>query len=241
MLDMALVAQCSPQMNPVIVNAIAKTESGFNPFSIGVNKGAGRLAKQPTSYRQAVAIAKELLSRGANIDMGLGQINSANLGWLKLTVEQVFDPCTNLKAMQTVYRSCYANAGNSGQGTREQRAWSCYNTGNTRKGFSNGYVNKVTGHYNTFAKILQRPVINPVLPQPTKQVAPQIIVESHKGVVEARQAQNATLAAVDDLKANMGDSEPNNAPIQNTLAEEKSKNPNSNVFLMQNLNVFNVN
>lgn len=229
MLDMALVTQCAPQMNPVIVNAIAKTESSFNAFAIGVNKGAGRLARQPANYQQAVATAKQLLSRGANIDMGLSQINSANLGWLKLSVEQVFDPCTNLRAMQTVYQHCYDRAGNSGLGNRMQRAWSCYNTGNVRNGFSNGYVNKVTGNYNYFAQRLQKPV------------APQIIVRQSTNAATPLQAQNNTLVAVDDLKATVGDLEASNTLVQNTIAEEKPKNPNGNVFLMQNLSVFNVN
>ena len=148
MLDTALVTQCSPQVHPAIVNAIVKTESSFNPFAIGVNKGVGRLSRQPTSYTEAVQTAKQLLARGANIDLGLAQINSANLNWLGLSVEQVFNPCANLKALQYVYLHCYDKAGSSGFGDRMQRAFSCYNTGNTRKGFANGYVAKVTGNFN---------------------------------------------------------------------------------------------
>lgn len=153
MLDMALVTQCSPQVHPAIVNAIVKTESSFNPLAIGVNKGVGRLSKQPTSYTEAVQTAKQLLARGANIDLGLAQINSANLNWLGLSVEQVFNPCANLKALQYVYLHCYDKAGSSGFGDRMQRALSCYNTGNTRKGFGNGYVAKVTGNFNRLVNI----------------------------------------------------------------------------------------
>lgn len=241
MLDMALVAQCSPQMNPAVVNAIAKVESGFNPYAIGINKGAGRLSRQPTNYQQAVATAKELLARGANIDMGLSQINSANLGWLKLSVEQVFDPCTNLRAMQTVYNHCYDRAGNNGLGNRMQRAWSCYNTGNVRNGFSNGYVNKVTGNYNYFAQKLQKPVINPVAPKPVYQTpSATIIVKQAESAVTPLQTQNATLVAVDDLNVTVGDLNANTT-AQNTVAKEELKNPNGNVFLMQNTSVFNVN
>lgn len=148
MLDMALVQSCSPEIDFIIANAIVKTESAFNPFAIGVNKGAR--VKQPKSYSEAVTTAKQLLQNGANIDLGLAQINSANLGWLGLSVEQVFHPCTNLQAMQRVYLDCFAKAGSTGLGSRMQRALSCYNTGNTRKGFFNGYVNKATNHYNEF-------------------------------------------------------------------------------------------
>ena len=149
---MALLQQCSPQIDPVIAHAIVKTESSFNPWTIGVNRGAG--VKQPKSYAQAVTTAKKLIAQGMNIDLGYAQINSANLNWLGLSVEQVFDPCQNLRAMQTVYNDCYARAGNQGLGNRIQRSFSCYNTGNMTKGFSNGYVNKATRHYNTFGYLL---------------------------------------------------------------------------------------
>lgn len=144
-----LISQCSPSMHPVVAQAIIKTESGFNPYAIGVNRGA-RLTRQPRSYGEAVATAKDLLARGINIDLGLAQINSANLGWLGLSVEQVLHPCTNLTAMQTVYNTCYAKAGNSGMGTRMQRALSCYNTGTTSKGFANGYVSKAMANLSTY-------------------------------------------------------------------------------------------
>lgn len=145
MLDMAMVAECSPNMHPAIVQAIVKTESNYNPFAIGVNR-SNRLTRQPKSFGEAVLIAKRLLSQGVNIDLGLGQINSSNLNWLNLSVEQAFNPCSNLKALQHVYLTCYDKAGATGLGNRMQRAWSCYNTGNTQKGFHNGYVTKATNN-----------------------------------------------------------------------------------------------
>lgn len=150
MLDMAMVTECT-SMNPAIVQAIVRTESNYNPYAIGVNRGT-RLARQPNNFTEAVTTARRLLAQGANIDMGLGQINSANLQWLGLTVEQAFTPCSNLKALQFVYNHCYARAGNSGLGNRMQRAFSCYNTGNVRNGFSNGYVNKVTNNLNAISQ-----------------------------------------------------------------------------------------
>lgn len=141
-----LIQACSPQMQLPVAQAIIKSESSFNQFAIGINNG--KAIRQPRSYREAVATAKSLLANGANIDMGYSQINSSNLRWLGLSVEQVFDPCHNLKAMQTIYLRCYDKAGETGYGTRMQRAFSCYNTGNTTRGFSNGYVNKVTKNFN---------------------------------------------------------------------------------------------
>ena len=146
MLALALLQQCAPAIDPIVAQAIVKTESSFNHLAIGVNKG-GRIS-QPKDYKQAVVTATRLINSGGNIDLGLAQINSKNLSWLKLPVESAFDPCANLKAMQTVYSHCYERAGNSGLGTRMQRAFSCYNTGNMTRGFKNGYVTKVTKNYN---------------------------------------------------------------------------------------------
>lgn len=149
MIDLGLIQQCAGGLDYPVAHAIIKQESAFNPFAIGVNKG-GKAVPQPKNYAQAVATAKQLLATGHNIDLGLGQINSGNLKWLNLTVEQAFNPCENMKAMQTVYLECLNKSGESGLGTKMQRALSCYNTGNTRLGFKNGYVNKVTKHFNNF-------------------------------------------------------------------------------------------
>lgn len=153
-LDMALLQQCSPQIDPIVAHAIVKAESSFNPFAIGVNSGVR--IKQPQSYQQAVMQAKRLLSQGHNIDLGWGQINSKNLSWLRLSVEEAFNPCANLRAMQTIYNDCYARAGNTGAGTRMQRAFSCYNTGNFSRGFNNGYVNKLTRYYNQYQPMMAK-------------------------------------------------------------------------------------
>lgn len=152
MIDIALIQQCSPQIDPIVAQAIVRTESSFNPFAIGVNSGS-RIS-QPQNYNQAVVTAKQLIKDGANIDLGLAQINSNNLNWLQLSIEEAFNPCSNLKAMQVVYNHCYARAGNTGLGTRMQRAFSCYNTGNMQKGFRNGYVNKATKNYNELRPIV---------------------------------------------------------------------------------------
>lgn len=149
MFDIGLIQHCASGMDYPVAHAIVKQESAFNPYAIGVNKG-GKPVKQPKTYAQAVATAKQLLASGYNIDLGLGQINSSNLKWLNLSVEQAFNPCANLKAMQTVYLECFKKSGETGLGTKMQRALSCYNTGNARLGFKNGYVNKVTNHFNNF-------------------------------------------------------------------------------------------
>ena len=127
-----LIAQCANQTPSYVAHAIIKTESGYNPFAIGINKNGKSVGgyKKPTSYNDAVLMAKKLIASGNNIDLGLAQINSANLPRLKLTVENVLNPCTNLSAMQYILSSCFQSAGVNGYGDKIQRAFSCYNTGN---------------------------------------------------------------------------------------------------------------
>lgn len=148
----ALAQQCAPAVPVPVAAAIVKTESAFRPLAIGVNHAAR--VKQPASYEEAVLTAKNLIARGYSIDLGLAQINSKNLPRLNLSVEQVFDPCTNLSALQRIFTQCHASGGNL------QRAFSCYNTGNHQSGFSNGYVSRVTRHFNQYSGFNQSPVIN---------------------------------------------------------------------------------
>lgn len=206
MLELSLIQNCSPSIDPAIVQAIVKTESSFNPFAIGVNRGGNRLAKQPNSFGEAVQIAKRLLAQGVNIDMGLGQINSANMNWLNLSVEQAFNPCSNLKAMQTVYLDCYSKAGITGLGTRMQRAFSCYNTGGMTKGFNNGYVNKATNNFNQLvAKMAQS--IAPSTPTSQIQFQPKIQYQTY--------ALDGSKIAIDNIQINSASKSPDIAQNAN--------------------------
>ncbi|ASR90141.1 lytic transglycosylase domain-containing protein [Alcaligenes faecalis] len=139
-----LAATCAPNIHETTLSALVRHESTAQVYAIGINKGK-RLGKQPTDYEQAAQIANDLIDRGIDFDAGLGQINVRNWAWLGLTTETVFDPCTNLKAAQTVLTDCYRRA--LRQSADEQQALrsalSCYNTGNFERGFSNGYVVKV--------------------------------------------------------------------------------------------------
>lgn len=102
----AVAENCAPGVAPEILSKLVSAESGFNMFAIGVN-GASRRSYAPKTAKEAAALARELIAQGHSIDMGLGQINSVNLEWLKLTPETVFDACTNLAAAETVLRDGY--------------------------------------------------------------------------------------------------------------------------------------
>lgn len=138
-----LAKTCAPDVHVTTITAIVRHESGFNPLAIGVNGKPGR-SIFPKSRQEAVDEVRKLQAKGASFDAGYGQINNANWKWLGITPENVFDPCTNLKAAQRVLVQCYEGASKAHQGQAAlHAALSCYNTGNYTYGLKNGYVRKV--------------------------------------------------------------------------------------------------
>lgn len=140
----ALSAECAPWVAPQTMAAIVKTESQFNPLAININAGA-KLERQPANKEEAVITAKWLIANNYNIDLGLGQVNSANLVKTNLSVEDAFDACKNLAAAATILQWNYESASKkiSGEQAALHAAISAYNTGSFTKGFNNGYVQKV--------------------------------------------------------------------------------------------------
>ncbi|PLC53924.1 type VI secretion protein [Pollutimonas nitritireducens] len=141
----ALALSCAPNVHPVTLNALIRHESRARQFAIGVNRKGQHLRQQPRSLAEATAAADRLIDQSIDFDAGLGQINVRNWAWLNLDSTTVFDPCRNLAAAQTVLAECYARA--LPRKTDPQHALraalSCYNTGNFKRGFANGYVGKV--------------------------------------------------------------------------------------------------
>lgn len=167
MFEFALLAQeCAPQVHVTTLAAIVRQESAGNPFAIGIN-GAARLPRQPQTKAEAVATAKWLQANGYNFDGGAGQINVRNLGWLGMSIEDLFDPCANLKGAATVLSDCYRRAVQKyGEGQPAlHAALSCYNTGDFSKGFTNGYVMKVAAN-----AALPIPALTPIAQTPGEPV-----------------------------------------------------------------------
>lgn len=138
------IEQCAPSAPTSIVEAIIRTESGFNPLAINVNRGV-KLAREPASRKEAEAWARWLLANGYSFDSGLMQINSANWEKLGLTPENVFDVCENIRAGAKLFSENYRRAAaDFGPGrTSLVSALSAYNTGDFNSGVHNGYVSKV--------------------------------------------------------------------------------------------------
>ena len=127
-----LAEQCGRDVHPDTLQAVARVESRFNPYAIGVVKGA--LKRQPETYEQAVAAAKMLHAQGRNFSMGLMQVNRHNLKAYGLDYETVFHPCKNIQAGAAILTDCFKRAGGRSQ-EHLQKAFSCYYSGNFRTGF----------------------------------------------------------------------------------------------------------
>lgn len=138
---LAFAATCAPAVHPDTLARMVRVESGGHPWAIGVN--GGRLVRQPVSLAEAVATARDLRRRGLNFDAGPLQINVRNWAWLGLDELTVFDPCANLRAAQAVLLDCWSRAPSRDSQAALRQSFSCFNSGNHRRGFLNGYVAKV--------------------------------------------------------------------------------------------------
>jgi type IV secretion system protein VirB1 len=140
---MAEMGRCAPEVHPRLLLRLMHTESRHNSYAIGVNRGPVRLLRQPRTLGEAVATARELRRLGINFDAGRTQINVKNWKWLGLEERSVFDTCRNLQAAQRVLLDCKARVPSRDAQTALREVLSCFNTGNFRGGFANGYVGRV--------------------------------------------------------------------------------------------------
>ena len=137
-----LALACAPAVHASTAHALVAVESSFNPHAIGVVGGV--LDRQPRSHREALATARQLEATGWNFSVGLAQINARNFQRLGLTTASAFDPCENLRGMQTVLTEWLARTGPSTlPQTALRQALSCYYSGNAITGFRHGYVRRV--------------------------------------------------------------------------------------------------
>ena len=139
---MPFLAACPPGPFPQpTVSAIVAVESGGDPWAVHVN--ALRQAQpHPANAAEATAQALRWIAAGYTVDLGLMQVNSANLARLGVSVADMFDTCRNIAAGSYILFQDYEGAlrdGKTGQDAAAA-ALSAYNTGNFRAGIDNGYV-----------------------------------------------------------------------------------------------------
>lgn len=147
MFDITPYQECIVEVHPNTVQRVIGIESGGNPLAINVN--GTKQPQKPTTKTSAIALAKDYIQRGYSVDLGLMQVNSRNLLRYGVTLEQMFDPCINIKTGNRILYEAYQRARRTHQEPQAalQVALSLYNTGDPRRGFNNGYVSKYTHQY----------------------------------------------------------------------------------------------
>lgn len=138
-----LAAQCGPAVHVDTLTAVAQAESKLNTLAIHDNK-TGR-TYTPATEAEAVRIASDLVTaKGHSADLGVMQVNSANLSRLGMTISDAFDACKSIAGGARVLVDGY-DAPAAGQDAQPalMRALSRYNTGHPSRGFANGYVRRV--------------------------------------------------------------------------------------------------
>lgn len=143
---LALAMKCAPDVAPDTLTRIVKTESGFNPWAIGV---VGKpLKRQPQTREEALEAVNQLDKANANFSIGLAQVNRQYFD--VKNAENIFSPCTNLKMGADILKDCYGRALKVSDSENQAllKSFSCYYSGNYTRGFTkenNGssYVDRV--------------------------------------------------------------------------------------------------
>lgn len=153
----ALGRQCVPEASPSTLNAIVRVESGGNQNAMQMDfpktllrrwhlpAGTLALKRQPANAQEALAWLRYFENYGIYVDLGLMQVSSYEAKRRRIDPASLLDPCTNLRAGWQILEDAYqieVTTYGPGQ-TALQHALSRYNTGNTARGFDNGYVQRV--------------------------------------------------------------------------------------------------
>lgn len=150
----ALLAQCAPTVHPETMAAVISAESRGHQFAIA---DAGPLSLPwsqrkalvrslyPGSVQEAVSIAQDLIAKGHTVSLGVSQVNDRNLKGMGVTIQDMFDPCTNVAVGGKILTDFYDRAVKKfGEGAVAlQAALSAYNSGDWSRGARDGYVNLV--------------------------------------------------------------------------------------------------
>lgn len=249
----AIVQQCGNHFQErEVYSAIAKTESGFNPYAIGVVNGA---IKQPKTLQEAIEAVRQLKAKGYNYSVGLMQINQVNFGKFGLNEQTMFDPCTNIRVGGSILRECYDRAeriygGKYSYDSKLKFASSCYYSGNFKTGFKADFKGQppyVVKFFNNLTKYRggvqqqqlaytytpQQPTLANV--QPT-QVNTQAIVAQeyvkrespYKDLVRQIQEQRQAMQEQEQLAQTIDNSEPlEDEPMNDVVLTHNSDKTNS--------------
>lgn len=177
-----LAVRCAPAVPEWVLGAVARTESNFQPWILHDN--TAHTSDSPVSLAAAEVTATAWIAEGHSVDLGLMQINAANLPALGMTVREALDPCASLAAGAAVLRAAYGDGSvGAGHQTALLMALSIYNTGTPLKGIMNGYARTVMRNAGeTIASVSSvplRPTIAPDLPPAWDVSATGIYMQAH--------------------------------------------------------------
>ncbi|QMS69542.1 lytic transglycosylase domain-containing protein (plasmid) [Campylobacter fetus] len=136
-----MIDQCKNQnVDTEIIKQIIEVESKYQQFAINVNKVGSFTLK---TKKEAKALADFYIKQGYSVDIGLMQFNSSNLKEFSYSIDEILEPCNNIKAGSDIFYLAYESTNpNLDKNERINKALSVYNTGNQQLGFKNGYVAK---------------------------------------------------------------------------------------------------
>ena len=151
------LSQCGPAVSPVTTRAVIEVESAGNPLAIGDN--SLKKSFSPRSKSEAVKLAATLIAKGHSVDLGLMQINNVHLAPMRLSLQEVFDPCRNVRAGTTILSDFYKRYQMGDPAFSLYKALSAYNTGESWKGA--GYVNRILAAAGVTYRVLFVPLPDP--------------------------------------------------------------------------------
>jgi type IV secretion system protein VirB1 len=153
----ALRSRCLPSAPLSTLHGIVHAESSGNPNAIQIDfpnallnrwnlpKGTLRLKRQPASRREALEWLSYFQRYNIFVDLGLMQVSTAEADKRGVPPASLLEPCTNLQVGWEILQDAYSvETRTYGPGqTALQHAISRYNTGDTKQGIENGYLDRV--------------------------------------------------------------------------------------------------
>lgn len=157
---MGFYMKCGENVNPEMLHAIAKTESGLNPYVIA--NVTDKTSHYFDSDKEAIYFAENLKRSGKKYSAGLMQIYSENFDKYQVDNSNIFNLCENISTGAKIFKSCYSDSKskfNVNNNEHLQNAMSCYYSGNFTRGFKNdegltsSYVDRVTNNFSSLYEV----------------------------------------------------------------------------------------
>lgn len=147
----ALYLLCAPDISPVTLDAVIKTESSGNPYQVAnISDGVSRSFNNSDA---AVNYLNDLKKNGKRFSAGLMQIYSGNFTALGLNNTTVFNPCENIKGGAHILKENYEKQTGNDTQTKLLKSLSMFYSGNDKTGFkkekqfrNTSYVERVSKH-----------------------------------------------------------------------------------------------